>query len=147
MEVVNQGEHRWPSEGDVTRESWLLSVCQSSSVHSVSDWACHREEHKPGQPGDKYIIRTTTGNEVGSHGNQCSNFWGGGVGDFPPPTTYRRSWHYKSSTCAIPPLNGGWALKNILFQYLSPLYFFDNSSTDGNDRIIKRTPTWQWTLV
>jgi len=47
-----------------------------------------------------------------------------------PATTYRRPWHYNSSTCVFPPFKMGWALKNINFNAYYPLYFFANLSTD-----------------
>jgi len=48
----------------------------------------------------------------------------GGCGISPPPTTYRRPWHYNSSSCGAP-LKAGWALKKYPFQclYIPPLLF------------------------
>jgi len=50
-------------------------------------------------------------------------------GDTHPPTpiTYRRPWHYNSSTCVIPPLKWGWTLKKYPI-FDAPLLFFTNSS-------------------
>jgi len=56
----------------------------------------------------------------------------GGWGGF-PPTTYRRPWHYNSSTYGIPPLKMGGAMLSIekisFFKAYPPLYFLANSST------------------